>query len=75
MVRRESRRSRYRNQCAGLARKRRLIATSGTLPTKGPLFVMLLLGTIVLVTALTFFPALSLGPIAEHFLMRSGVLY
>jgi K+-transporting ATPase ATPase A chain len=58
-----------------LARKRRLIATSGTLPTKGPLFVMLLLGTIVLVTALTFFPALSLGPIAEHFLMRSGVLY
>jgi K+-transporting ATPase ATPase A chain len=58
-----------------LARKRRLTATSGTLPTKGPLFVMLLLGTIVLVTALTFFPALSLGPIAEHFLMRSGVLY
>jgi len=58
-----------------LARKRRLIATSGTLPTKGPLFVMLLLGTIVLITALTFFPALSLGPSAEHFLMRSGVLY
>jgi K+-transporting ATPase ATPase A chain len=58
-----------------LARKRRLIATSGTLPTKGPLFVLLLLGTIVLVTALTFFPALSLGPVAEHFLMRSGVLY
>jgi K+-transporting ATPase ATPase A chain len=58
-----------------LARKRRLLATSGTLPTKGPLFVLLLLGTIVLVTALTFFPALSLGPVAEHFLMRSGVLY
>jgi K+-transporting ATPase ATPase A chain len=58
-----------------LARKRRLIATSGTLPTKGPLFVGLLLGTILLVTALTFFPVLSLGPIAEHFLMRSGVLY
>jgi potassium-transporting ATPase potassium-binding subunit len=58
-----------------LARKRRLIATSGTLPTKGPLFVMLLLGTIVLITALTFFPALSLGPIAEHFLMRPSVFY
>jgi len=58
-----------------LARKRRVIATSGTLPTKGPLFVMLLLGTIVLVTVLTFFPALSLGPIAEHFLMLSGALY
>lgn len=58
-----------------LARKRRLIATSGTLPTKGPLFVGLLLGTILLVTALTFFPVLSLGPIAEHFLMKSGFLF
>jgi len=58
-----------------LAGKRRLLATSGTMPTEGPLFVGLLLGTIVLLTALTFFPALSLGPIAEHFLMNSGVLF
>ena len=58
-----------------LARKKRLVATSGTLPTRGPLFVMLLLGSILLITALTFFPALSLGPIAEHYLMSSGVLY
>ena len=58
-----------------LARKRRLAATSGTLPTRGPLFVMLLLGSILLITALTFFPALSLGPIAEHYLMTSGILY
>jgi len=58
-----------------LSRKRRLAATSGTLPTHGLLFVGLLLGTIFLVTALTFFPVLSLGPIAEHFLMKSGVLF
>ena len=39
-----------------------------------PLFVALLVGVIVIVGALTFFPALSLGPIVEHFLMRSGSL-
>jgi K+-transporting ATPase ATPase A chain len=55
-----------------LARKNRLTVTSGTLPTHGPLFAALLLGTIVLVTALTFFPALSLGPVAEHYLMHIG---
>jgi K+-transporting ATPase ATPase A chain len=55
-----------------LARKRRLPVTGGTLPTHGPLFAGLLLGAIVLVTALTFFPALALGPIAEHFLMHLG---
>jgi K+-transporting ATPase ATPase A chain len=58
-----------------LAEKRRQLTTRGTMPTKSPLFVGLLLGTIVLITALTFFPALSLGPIAEHFLMNSGVLF
>ncbi|HLN02236.1 MAG TPA: potassium-transporting ATPase subunit KdpA [Bryobacteraceae bacterium] len=58
-----------------LARKRRLVATSGTMPTKGPLFVGLLLGTIVLVTALTFFPSLTLGPIVEQFLMNAGALF
>jgi len=55
-----------------LAAKKRLATTSGTLPTHGPLFVGLLIGTIILVGALTFFPALALGPIAEHTLMRMG---
>jgi K+-transporting ATPase ATPase A chain len=55
-----------------LARKNRLAVTGGTMPTHGPLFAALLLGTIVVVTALTFFPALSLGPIAEHYLMHLG---
>jgi len=49
--------------------------TSGTLPTHGLLFVGLLVGTIVIVGALTFFPALSLSPIAEHFLMHEGRLF
>jgi potassium-transporting ATPase potassium-binding subunit len=55
-----------------LALKKRLAVTGGTLPTHGPLFAALLLGTIILVTALTFFPALSLGPIAEYYLMHLG---
>jgi K+-transporting ATPase ATPase A chain len=55
-----------------LARKKRLAVTGGTIPTHGPMFAGLLLGSIVLVTALTFFPALSLGPIAEHYLMYLG---
>ena len=58
-----------------LARKKKIPATSGTLPTHGPLFVGLLVGTIVLVGALTFFPALALGPIVEHFLMTDGKLF
>ena len=49
--------------------------TSGTLPTHGPLFVGLLVGTVLIVGALTFFPALSLGPIVEHFLMNQGRLF
>jgi K+-transporting ATPase ATPase A chain len=49
-----------------LAAKRHVPATAGTLPTHGPLFVVLLAGTVALVGALTFFPALALGPIAEH---------
>jgi K+-transporting ATPase ATPase A chain len=58
-----------------LARKRKVPATSGTLPTHGPLFVGLLVGTVVLVGALTFFPALALGPIVEHYLMMDGKLF
>jgi len=49
-----------------LAAKKGVPATAGTLPTHGPLFVSLLAGTVVLVGALTFFPALALGPIVEQ---------
>lgn len=55
-----------------LAGKKRLAVTSGTLPTHGPLFVGLLAGTVILIGALTFLPALSLGPVVEHFLMQQG---
>ncbi|WP_347555718.1 potassium-transporting ATPase subunit KdpA [Robbsia sp. KACC 23696] len=55
-----------------LAAKKRLAVTSGTLPTHGPLFVVLLLGTIVLVGALTYVPALALGPVVEQLMMVSG---
>jgi potassium-transporting ATPase potassium-binding subunit len=58
-----------------LARKKLIPVTSGTLPTHGTLFVVLLIGTVVIVGALTYFPALSLGPIAEHFQMLSGKLF
>ena len=49
-----------------LARKKRLEVTGGTMPTHGLLFVALLVGTIVLVGALTYVPALALGPVIEH---------
>jgi K+-transporting ATPase ATPase A chain len=49
-----------------LAAKKRLEATAGTMPTHGPLFVALLIGTVLLVGALTYIPALALGPIVEH---------
>jgi len=58
-----------------LAIKKRIPVTSGTLPTDGGLFVGLLVGTVVIVGALTFFPALSLGPAVEHFLMKQGHLF
>jgi potassium-transporting ATPase potassium-binding subunit len=58
-----------------LALKKKVPTTSGTFPTHGPLFVGLLVGTVLIVGALTFFPALSLGPIVEHFLMHSGKLF
>ncbi|MFL6196798.1 MAG: potassium-transporting ATPase subunit KdpA [Thermoanaerobaculia bacterium] len=57
-----------------LAAKKTLPAVPGTLPTHTPLFVVLLLGVIVLVGALTFFPALALGPIVEHLQMTAGGL-
>jgi K+-transporting ATPase ATPase A chain len=58
-----------------LAAKKKLTATSGTLPTHAPLFITLLVGTIVIVGALTFFPALSLSPLVEHLLLREGRLF
>jgi K+-transporting ATPase ATPase A chain len=54
-----------------LAKKNVVPAGLGTLPTHTPLFVVLLIGTVVLVGALTFVPALALGPIVEHLLMVS----
>jgi K+-transporting ATPase ATPase A chain len=58
-----------------LAAKKKIPETAGTLPTHGPLFVGLLVGTVVIVGALTFFPALSLGPIVEHYMMQGGKLF
>jgi len=58
-----------------LAAKKKIPTTTGTFPTHGPLFVGLLVGTVIIVGALTFFPALSLGPIVEHYLMHSGKLF
>jgi K+-transporting ATPase ATPase A chain len=58
-----------------LASKKHVATGVGTFPVSGPLFIILLIGTILLVGALTFFPALSLGPILEHFLMYGGKQY
>jgi len=55
-----------------LAGKKQVPATLGTFPVTGPLFTVLLIGVVVIVGALTFFPALSLGPILEHLLMMAG---
>ena len=54
----------------GLAGKKIVPASSGTMPTHTPLFVALLIGTVVIVGALAFIPALALGPIVEHLMMR-----
>jgi K+-transporting ATPase ATPase A chain len=58
-----------------LVAKRKVPASVGTFPTTGPLFVGLLVGVIVIVGGLTFFPALALGPIAEHFAMQAKMLF
>jgi potassium-transporting ATPase potassium-binding subunit len=55
-----------------LAQKKYVPPSLGTFPVTTPLFTMLLIGVIVIVGALTFFPALSLGPILEHLLMLAG---
>jgi len=59
-----------------LARKRILPPSEASFPASGPTFVIILIGTVIVVGALTFLPALALGPIVEHFLMTgSGILY
>jgi len=58
-----------------LASKKVVPTSAGTLPTHGPLFVGLLVATVIVIGALTFFPALALGPIVEHFLMHQGRLF
>lgn len=55
-----------------LAAKKRVAAGAGTLPTHGPLFVAMLVAVVALVGALTFLPALSLGPIVEHLVLRES---
>ncbi|MBM7045927.1 MULTISPECIES: potassium-transporting ATPase subunit KdpA [Rhizobium] len=55
-----------------LITKKTVPASAGTFPTDGPLFVGLLVGTILIVGGLTFFPALALGPIVEHLSMIAG---
>ena len=58
-----------------LASKKLVPASAGTFPTDGGLFVGLVVGVILIVGGLTFFPALALGPVVEHFAMQSGTLY
>jgi K+-transporting ATPase ATPase A chain len=59
-----------------LGRKRILPESRGSFPVSGPVFIILLIGTVVIVGLLSFFPALALGPIVEHFLLlRSTMVY
>ena len=58
-----------------MAAKKTVPASAGTFPTNGPLFVGLVIGVIVIVGGLTFFPALALGPIVEHYAMNASTLY
>ncbi len=58
-----------------LAAKKKVPESAGTFPVTGPLFSVLLVSVILIVGALTFFPAFSLGPVIEHLLMKSGTLF
>jgi K+-transporting ATPase ATPase A chain len=58
-----------------LASKKKVPESAGTFPVTGPLFALLLVGVILIVGALTFFPAFSLGPIVEQLLMKAGTLF
>jgi len=55
-----------------LAAKKRIAVTAGTMPTHGPLFVMLLIGVVLLVGLLNYVPALALGPVVEHLVLWAG---
>jgi len=58
-----------------LAQKKLLAPSAGTFPTHGPLFVGLLVGVILIIGGLTYFPAVSLGPVVEHVAMNHGTLF
>jgi K+-transporting ATPase ATPase A chain len=58
-----------------LVGKKAVAESLGTFPTDGTLFVVLLVGVVIIVGALTFFPALALGPIVEHFVALAGKVY
>ncbi|MCW3050902.1 MAG: kdpA, partial [Chthonomonadales bacterium] len=58
-----------------LAKKKTVPATAGTFPTDTPVFTVLLVGVILIVGALTFFPAIALGPIVEHLQMLQKSLF
>jgi potassium-transporting ATPase potassium-binding subunit len=58
-----------------LAAKKKIPESAGTFPVTGPLFTILLVSVVVIVGALTFFPAFSLGPIVEHLLMKAGTVF
>jgi potassium-transporting ATPase potassium-binding subunit len=56
----------------GALRRWKVAPSVGTFPTTGPLFIGLLIGVILILGGLQYFPALALGPIVEHFLMLGG---
>jgi len=58
-----------------LAQKKQLPPSPGTFPTDRPLFVGLLIGVILIIGGLTYFPALALGPVVEHLAMNAGTLF
>ena len=58
-----------------LARKKKVPASAGTLPTHTPLFISWLIGVVIIVGALSFLPALALGPIVQQLLLGSGSLF
>jgi K+-transporting ATPase ATPase A chain len=58
-----------------LAAKNKAVASPGTLPTDGPLFIGFLLSVIAVITLLQYLPALALGPVAEHFLLQQGTRF
>jgi K+-transporting ATPase ATPase A chain len=60
---------------SSLAAKKHVPESSGTFPTTGGIFVVLLVGVILIVGALTFLPALALGPILEQLLMHAGKVF